>query len=67
MKDPIVQIQRYAHGGLKGERHIILDAQVIPHITAKGDLRVIQRKHLLERILNTGQERASIAQRIKSS
>ncbi|RHZ62718.1 hypothetical protein CDV55_105969 [Aspergillus turcosus] len=61
--DLVRKYTEYAHGDPHGERRIVLEAQLLHEIFSASNLRVVARKDLLERFLNTVREQALIAER----
>ncbi|KAE8391174.1 hypothetical protein BDV23DRAFT_182700 [Aspergillus alliaceus] len=61
--DLVRKYTEYAHGDPHGERRVVLETQLLDEISSAGNLRVVARKDLLERFLNTVREQALIAER----
>ncbi|KAL2829269.1 hypothetical protein BDW59DRAFT_142411 [Aspergillus cavernicola] len=61
----VAKYHEYLHGDSKGDRRAVLDSQRLPDILEAGNLRVVPRDILLERYLNTLQEQAAEAARLR--
>jgi hypothetical protein len=61
----ITKYHEYLHGDSNGDRRAVLDSQRLPGILEAGNLRVVPRDILLERYLNTLQEQAAEAARLR--
>ncbi|KAL2218376.1 hypothetical protein M432DRAFT_631996 [Thermoascus aurantiacus ATCC 26904] len=50
-EDVVAKYTKYSHGDPKKERRIVLEKDTLPRITQAGNLRVVPREDLLERLL----------------
>lgn len=63
-EDPQVLVSKYkeyVHGDSKKERRIVLDQQQMPSVLGSNNLRIVPRRDLLERFLNTVRSEAQKA------
>ncbi|KAJ5142221.1 hypothetical protein N7526_003216 [Penicillium atrosanguineum] len=61
----VAEYHEYLHGDSNEDRRAVLDSQRLPDILKAGNLRVVPRDFLLERYLNTLQEQAAEAARLR--
>ncbi|KAJ5298814.1 uncharacterized protein N7443_006934 [Penicillium atrosanguineum] len=61
----VAEYHEYLHGDSNEDRRAVLDSQRLPGILKAGNLRVVPRDFLLERYLNTLQEQAAEAARLR--